>query len=96
MVILKKLLKRVRKLVFAETDNKGKVSQIKWNDDQKSGVVSLHVPVAAYRRFARRAVLRATRIKIPKAKSVKIVKDLRKDVRLADGTYHLVQASFKL
>lgn len=94
MSILKSVVDGAKELVFAETEDAGKVSQILWNKGTKTGAVTIHVPVAAYDRFAKRAALRAVRIKVPEALSVEILKIWPQVVRLPEGTYYLVRVSF--
>lgn len=96
MSILKSVVDGAKELVFAETEDAGKVSLISWDEDRQGGMVTLHVPVAAYDRLAKRAVLRAVRIKVPVANSVEIVKKLLEEVRLPEGNYYLVRAKFQI
>jgi hypothetical protein len=95
MSILKTVVDGAKELVFAETEDAGKVSQIFWSDE-KSGLVTVHVPVAAYDRYAKRAALRAVRIKVPNAVSADILKVWPQVVRLPEGSYYLVRVFFKV
>lgn len=93
--MLKAVVDGVKELVFAETEDAGKLSQILWTDDT-SGTATIHAPIAAFDRFAKRAAMRALRIKVPGVASIEILKVWPQVVRLTEGTYYLVRVSFKM
>jgi hypothetical protein len=84
----------VKGIVFAETEDAGKVSQVVWNVDRSGGTATLLVPVSAYDRYSRRASLRALHIKVPKAKRVVSTKVEYGVVQTPNGNYYLVRADF--
>lgn len=88
------LLDSVKSVLFAETSDPGKVSQITWITPTHAAV-TLHVPAAAYERYASRATLRAAQIKIPNAHKVHIIRHQYCIVREPSKSYYLVRAEIK-
>jgi len=89
------IINTLKEVVFAETDDPGKVCQIVWNDDKTSGVAMLLVPHAAYKRFTVRACLRALRIKLPNAQKIVTIKKEHSTVKYPTIHYQLVRVEFK-
>lgn len=87
------LLNSFKEIIFAETDDRGKVSQISWINDT-TGAATLHVPAAAYERYPKRAALRAVQIKVPHATKIHIIRHQYCLVRDPLVSYYLVRVEF--
>lgn len=87
------ILDTVKGAIFAETSDRGKVSQITWLTSTH-GVATVHAPAAAYERFSKRATLRAIQIKVPHATRVHIIRHEYCKVRQSENCYYLVRAEF--
>lgn len=88
------ILTTLKEVVFAETEDPGKVCQIAWNDERSGGAATLLVPQAAYNRYSTRACLRALRIKIPNAHRVTTVRKEHSTVKYPTIAYQLVRVEF--
>jgi len=88
------ILEAIAGVLFAEGEDAGKVCQIIWHKDAKSGAATLLVPEAAYNRYSSRACLRALRIKVPTAKKVTGIKSAHGVVKYPTINYHLVRVDF--
>lgn len=96
MSFIDKSIAGVKELVFAETADAGKVCQISWSVDKKSGSATMLVPLAAYKRFSHRATLRCLQIKIPDAQKITKVKTEYGSVKTSQTEYCLIRADFVL
>jgi hypothetical protein len=88
------ILGAVKELVFAETDDAGKVCQVSWAVDKESGSATLMVPHAAYKRFSHRAALRCLQIKAPTARKISLIKSEYGLVNTAETSYMLIRVEF--
>lgn len=91
------LIKALKKLIFAETDDAGKVCQVRWVSDVECVATAL-VPIKAYNRFQKRATLRAIRGRVPTAKKIRDIKKERGTYNGSNGernVYYLVRATFR-
>jgi hypothetical protein len=88
------ILDAIKSTLFAETTDPGKVCQIVYKKGDPKGDATLLVPEAAYNRYARRACLRALRLKIPEAVRITSIKSAHGTVKYPTINYHLVRVEF--
>ena len=81
------MLKALKHLIFAETDDAGKVSQISGD-----GHASLLVPVKAFDRASERAVRRCLAQTVGAVNDVQVLKVAK---GVVSGSYYLVKVSFR-
>jgi hypothetical protein len=88
------ILDAIKSTLFAESADPGKVCQIVYKKGDSTGAATLLVPEAAYNRYARRACLRALKLKIPEATKITRIKSAHGTVKYPTIDYHLVRVEF--